>query len=489
MTKLSWANLPEIAARASIPQYRASDITPGIVHFGVGNFHRAHQAIYLDTLFNLGLDRDWGVIGTGVRSDDAAMQAALAPQDFLTSVVEQEADHSGVRISGALVGFIAPDDRAGIVATLSDPAIRIVAMTITVGGYYIGAGGFDPAAADIVRDAKNPDDPHTIFGLILKALKARREKGIAPFTVMSCDNVPGNGHAAQNAVVGLAKLIDAEFATWVEANVAFPNSMVDRITPATSDRERELLKKDYGIEDNWPVFCEKFTQWVMEDHFPAGRPALEKVGVQFVDDVAPYEYMKTRILNGGHASICYPAVLLDYHFVHDAMADADIRAFLDKLESEEIIPVVPPVPDTDLNEYYALIARRFSNPKIGDTVMRLAFDGSNRHPKFIFACAKDQLAAKRSVTGLSLVTAMWCRYCYGETESGKTLSPHDPRWDRLNVAAKKAKDDPSAWLAMDDILGPVARDPVYAAAFAKALRHIWQHGARATLRAYADGQL
>jgi mannitol 2-dehydrogenase len=489
MTKLSIASLPEIAERANIPSYRRSDLSAGIVHFGIGNFHRAHQAIYLDALFNQGLDRDWAVIGTGVRPADAEMRDKLADQDWLTSVVEQEAGHSAVRITGAMIDCLAPGDVKAIVAALADPAIRIVSMTITVGGYYIGVAGFDPTHPDIVHDAAHPDAPQTIFGLILAGLRTRRERGLPPFTVMSCDNVPGNGHAAQNAVVGLAKLIDPSFAEWVVANVAFPNSMVDRITPATSERERLLLSQEFGIEDNWPVFCEEFKQWVLEDNFPAGRPALEKVGVEFVADVAPYEYMKTRILNGGHASICYPAALMDIDFVHDAMADPQIKAFLDKLERDEIIPVVPPVPNVDLHEYYALIARRFANPKIGDTIARLCFDGSNRHPKFILSCAADQLKAKRSVTGLSLVTALWCRYCYGETEGGNALPPHDPRWERLTSAAKRAKEEPAAWLAMDDVLGPVASDPVYAAAFAKALGHIWQHGTRETLRAYARGKI
>jgi mannitol 2-dehydrogenase len=306
---------------------------------------------------------------------------------------------------------------------------------------------------------------------------------------MSCDNIPGNGHVTQNAVVGLAELVDHEFAGWVRTRVAFPNGMVDRITPATSQRERDALARDYDITDQWPVFCEEFKQWVLEDHFPAGRPALERVGVQFVPDVAPFEVMKIRILNGGHATIAYPAGLLDIHFVHEAMQEPLIKAFLEKVERDEIIPTVPPVPATDLGDYYQLIDRRFSNPKIGDTITRLCLDGSNRQPKFILPTALDRVKAQQSVTGLALVSALWARYCYGETDSGKVIQPNDPNWDRLTALAKQAKVDPKAWLSMTDIFGELSTNPTYVAAFSTALSSLWSRGTRATLEAYLARQL
>ncbi|MDF2799662.1 MAG: mannitol dehydrogenase family protein, partial [Devosia sp.] len=257
----------------------------------------------------------------------------------------------------------------------------------------------------------------------------------------------------------------------------------------TSERERALLLEQFGIEDNWPVFCESFRQWVLEDNFPAGRPALETVGVQFVDDVAPYEHMKIRILNGGHATIAYPAGLLDVHFVHEAMEHPLVSAFLAKVEQDEIIPVVPPVPDTDLGDYFALCQRRFENPKIGDTIRRLALDGSNRQPKFIIPTAMDRVAAGQSVTGLALVSALWCRYCFGTTDSGATIAPNDPSWDRLTGQAALAKADPQAWLGMSDIYGDLGRNPAFAAAFGTALNSLWQHGTAATLERYLAGTL
>jgi mannitol 2-dehydrogenase len=447
--------------------------------------------VYLDDLFNLGVDHDWGLIGAGVRAADEGMRAKLQAQDWLTTVVEQEADISTARVTAPMIDHLKIGDSAAIIAKLADPAIRIVSLTITEGGYYIDPATqrFDPTHPDIASDAKNPGAPKTVFGLILAGLKARRISGLAPFTVMSCDNIPGNGHVTQNAVVGLAELFDHELAGWVRTKVAFPNGMVDRITPATGERERALLADEFGIADNWPVFCESFRQWVLEDNFPAGRPALERVGVQFVPDVAPFEHMKIRILNGGHATIAYPAALLDIHFVHEAMAHPLVRGLLEKVERDEIIPIVPPVPDTNLDAYFELIDRRFSNPKIGDTVTRLCLDGSNRQPKFILPSAADRLKAGQTVTGLALVSALWCRYCYGETDSGTPIAPNDPSWTRLTAAAKAAKADPKAWLAMGDIFGDLAANAAYVAAFSHALQTLWAIGTKATLEAYLGGTL
>ena len=489
--ELSVEDLPEISQRASVPRYQRGSLTGGIVHFGVGNFHRAHQAVYLDDLFNLGLDHDFALIGAGVRANDEDMRRKLLGQDYLTTVVEQEADRTSARVTAAMVDFLPVGDLELIGEALANPQVRIVSLTVTEGGYYIDPASqqFDAGHPDIVADSNSTDAPKTVFGLILLGLRLRRARGIQPFTVMSCDNIPGNGHVTQNAVAGLAELIDPALADWVRTSVAFPNGMVDRITPATGQRERDALEADFGIVDAWPVFCEEFKQWVLEDHFPAGRPALEKVGVQFVPDVAPYEHMKIRILNGGHATIAYPAGLLDIHFVHEAMEHPLVRAFLAKVEREEIIPVVPPVPDTDLGAYYELIERRFSNPKIGDTIQRLCLDGSNRQPKFVLPSAADRLAAGQSVTGLALVSALWARYCYGESDSGRMIPPNDPNWDRLTTLAKAAKTDPKAWLSMGDIFGPLASNPSYVAAFTTALTSLWSRGTAATLKAYLDNAL
>jgi mannitol 2-dehydrogenase len=483
---LSAAGLDELATRASVPRYRRSDLRPGVLHFGIGNFHRAHQAVYLDALFNDGKDRDWAIVGASVREADAPHRAALQAQDWLTTVVEQEKEEAFARITAPMVDYLPPGDSSAILGRLADPGIKIVSLTITEGGYFIdpASGLFNPEHPEIVRDARNIEAPATVFGLILAGLIRRRDAGSMPFTVMSCDNLPGNGHVTSDAVSGLAALVDSGLASWVADHVSFPNGMVDRITPATTDRERRILAEEFGIADRWPVFCERYTQWVLEDRFPAGRPALERVGVTFVEDVAPYELMKLRILNGGHATIAYPAALLDIRFVHEAMEHPLVSGFLGKVEREEIIPVVPPVPDTDLKDYFRLIERRFANPRIGDTVQRLCLDGSNRQPKFILPAAADRLEAGQSVTGLAMVSALWARYCYGETDSGAQIAPNDPNWDRLQAAARSARGDPAAFLALREIFGELAENPTYVRAFSGALQAIWAKGTQATLRAY-----
>ncbi|MBN9075679.1 MAG: mannitol dehydrogenase [Rhizobiales bacterium 65-79] len=487
--KLSARALNNLPTNVAVPTYRRADLSPGILHFGVGNFHRAHLQIFLDRLMNAGRDRDWAIVGAGVTPYDIGMRDALAGQDWLTTVVEQSAEKSSARVTGVMTGFVPPMDGRAIVARLADPAIRIVSLTVTEGGYFVNPalGKFDPSHPAIVADAANPSDPKTVFGLILAGLKARRAAGSAPFTVMSCDNVPHNGKVARDAVAGLAAAQDKGFADWVRAEVAFPNAMVDRIATATSDRERRIVRDDFGIEDAWPVFCEDFIQWVVEDTFPNGRPAFEEAGAEFVKDVTPWEMMKIRILNGGHAIIAYPSGLMDIHFVHEGMENELVRAFLQKVERDEIIPIVPPVPNTDLHAYFRKVEERCLNPKIGDTIRRLCLDGSNRQPKFIIPSIADRLAKGLPVTGLALESALWCRYCHGTTDSGTIIEPNDPDWDRMQRTARAAKDNPGAWLAMTDIYGDVGRSETFARAFAHCLETLWAKGTRETLKDYLAG--
>ena len=483
---LSLKTLSDLPAQVARPGYSRKSLSPGIVHFGVGNFHRAHLQVYLDRLMNAGRDRDFAIVGAGVTPYDVKMRDALAGQDWLSTVVEQSAAKSDARVTGVMTDFLPPMDGKAITAALTDPATRIVSLTVTEGGYFVNPalGKFDPENPAIVADARNPDDPKTVFGLILAGLKARRAAGQAPFTVMSCDNVPHNGNVCRDAVAGLAAAQDAGFAAWVRDTVAFPNAMVDRIAPATSDRERTITRDEFGIEDAWPVFCEDFIQWVVEDRFTAGRPAFEEAGAEFVPDVTPWEMMKIRILNGGHAIIAYPAGLMDIHFVHEAMENGLVRAFLQKVERDEIIPIVPPVPNTDLDGYFRKVEERCLNPKIGDTIRRLCLDGSNRQPKFIIPSIADRLDKGLPVEGLALESALWCRYCEGTTDSGKTTEPNDPNWGRLQAQAKAARTDPAAWLSMGDIYGRTAEAPAFAQAFGRWLGALWADGTEATLRRF-----
>ena len=485
--RISEEALSQLGSAIAVPRYDRSALSAGIMHVGVGNFHRAHQAVYADDLLARGGERCWGILGAGVMPSDADMRRCLEAQDWLYAVVEQDAERESARIIGSLTGFLPIDDgHAPIIAALRDPAIRIVSLTITEGGYFLdtATGTFDADHPDIRADIASPAHPRTVFGAIVAGLRARRANGLAPFTVMSCDNIPHNGEVARAAVAEIASRQDDELGRWVAEAVAFPNSMVDRITPQTTEDRRRGLETGFGLKDARPVFCEPFRQWVLEDRFSAGRPALEEAGVEFVPDVTPYEMMKIRILNGGHAVIAYPAGVLGIEFAHEAMAHPLVAGFLAKVEREEIIPVVPPVPETSLPAYEALIRERFSNPRIADTVRRLCFDGPNRQPKFIVPSIRDNLAAGGPIAGLALASALWCRYCYGVDERGRRIEPNDPAWDRLGACARKAKNDPLHWLEMSDVYGEVAGNSRFRESFSAALRSLWNRGIEATLRAY-----
>lgn len=485
---LAQSTLNDLSPGIVLPGYDRSDLRPGILHVGVGNFHRAHMAWYLDRLFAQGEGHDWALIGAGVRPGDAAMREKLQQQDWLTTLIELDPKGLNARIIGSMVDFAEVDPQA-VIAAMSDPAIRIVSLTITEGGYYVDAntGGLDTDHPDIAHDAKSPGLPQTAFGMILSALRNRRKAGVAPFTVMSCDNLPENGHVCARTVIGLAQLSDPGFANWVQENVAFPNSMVDCITPATSDRERALVRDSFGIEDPVPVVCEPFRQWVLEDNFPQGRPPLEKVGVEFVADVSSHELMKLRILNGGHAAIAYPSALLGHHFVHDAMADPQIEAWLHALETREIIPTLAPIPGVDYRDYLELIASRFANPRIGDTIARLCLDGSNRQPKFILPTVRDALAEDRTIDGLAQEVAFWCRYCERIDEQGREIPPNDDSHDILREFALASRRNPVAFLENRTVFGPLADDTRFQEAFARKLTLIHEQGTRAALDTYLAG--
>ncbi|KAL3093336.1 hypothetical protein niasHT_023813 [Heterodera trifolii] len=488
--KLSATNLSAIAAanpKIVVPNFTRNALSAGIVHFGIGNFHRSHQALYLTELFNTGSDLDWAVVGAGVRVTEERMRCCLSGQDFMTTVVSQDEHNTTVQIVASMIDFLPVANSAAVLAQLAQPTIRIVSMTVTEGGYFINAatGQFDPTHPAIVEDAKDTANPRTVFGLIVTALGRRRANGTPPFTVLSCDNVVKNGEMAHNACVGTARALgQSELADWISENVAFPNGMVDRITPVTGDMERVACQQNHGIEDAWPVFCESFKQWVLEDKFPAGRPALEKVGVQFVPDVTPYEIMKLRLLNGGHAAIAYPAALLDIKLAHNAMQNKLISAFLHKLQTDEILPTVPPVPGIDLLDYCKRVQQRFGNPKIEDTIRRLCYDGSNRQPKFIVPTIEQRIKQCQGIDGLALVCALWCRYCYGTDQNGQTVEPNDPAWPQLQATAARARDEPVVWLSMEHIYGSVGQSETFRAVFSKTLRHLWQFGTESALKRY-----
>lgn len=488
MIRLSNATLNDLPPAIRRPHYDRSPLRPGIIHIGLGNFHRAHQSWYLHRLMQDGMAQDWAIIGAGVRAPhDAEMRRKLAAQDWMTTLIELDPKGRSAEVVGSMVDYVPVEEGNGpLIAAMADPAIRIVALTVTEGGYYLNESkGLNTDHPDIRHDAAHPDRPKTAFGAMVAALSRRRAAGLKPFTGQSCDNLQGNGAILRQTVLGLARLSNPDLARWIEDEGAFPNSMVDCIVPATGPAEIELVKA-MGVDDAVPVTHENFRQWVIEDHFCLGRPDWDRVGATFSDHVHDYERMKIRVLNAGHQVISDVGDLLGIVTIADTMADEQIAALLRRVEEDEILPHVAAVPDYTPAAYLQLIERRFSNPAIRDTTRRVAFDGSSRHPGFVLPSLRDQLAAGGSVEGLALVEALWARYCTGVREDGSRVEPNDPHWPDLVTRAERAKVDPRAWL-VPAVYGDLAAAKPFADAFAAWLQLLHGQGARAALTRYLAG--
>ena len=485
LIRLSNATLDQLTIEH--PRYDRAALTPGIVHIGVGNFHRAHQAWYLHRLMQDGKAYDWAIIGAGVRPYDAAMREKLLAQDCLTTLIELDPVETSAEVVGSMIDYLPIEDgNAPLIAAMADPAIRIVALTVTESGYYVDpvTKGFDASHPDIAHDAANPDTPRSAFGAMVAALRLRRDAGFGPFTGLSCDNLQGNGAILRQTVVSLARLSDPSLADWIEANASFPNSMVDCIAPATGPNEIALAH-DFGIDDAAPVTHEAFRQWVIEVDFCAGRPNWDEVGATFSNDVHAYETMKIRILNAGHQVLANIGEVLGIETIAECMAHPLIAAMFRKVQAEEITRTVDPVPGRTPLAYLDLIETRFSNPRIVDTTRRVAFDGSARHTGFVLPVLRDQLEACGSVAGLALVEALWARMCEGSRENGTQIAPNDPLWDDLTKAAALARTRPLAWLEQSRIYGDLAGAKPFAEAFDGWLRLIWSEGCEAALSIYA----
>ncbi len=484
--KLSTANLGRLPEVVLVPTYDRSQLTPGIVHIGLGNFHRGHQAWYLHRLMQQGLARDWAIVGAGVRPFDEAQRRKMAAQDYLTTLIELDPEGSSVEVVGSMIDYVPVAPGNGpLIECMADPSIRIVAMTVTEGGYFIdpASKGFDAGHADIQHDAANPGTPRTAFGAIIAALAQRRAAGSGPFTLQSCDNLQGNGAIMRQTVLSLARLSDPDLADWIDANCSFPDSMVDCIVPATGPNELAMVRA-HGIDDAVPVTHENFRQWVIEDDFCASRPPWEKVGVTITDQVNEYEAMKIRILNGGHQVISNTGEILSVVTISGCMEHPLIGRLFRKVAIEEIVPHVHAVPGMTPQAYVDLIDLRFSNPRIVDTTRRVAFDGSSRHTGFILPVVRDALVAKAPIAGLALTEALWARMCEGTREDGSLIEPNDPIWDKLTAAAKAARENPQAWLEQRALYGDLADNSRFADAFARWLTLIWSEGLETALSQY-----
>lgn len=488
--KLNARALESLDATVAVPTYDRSAMGSGIVHLGVGGFHRAHQAMYLDALMNGGAAPEWGITGIGLLPADRRTNEVLVEQDGLYALVEKAANGAmRARVIGSMAEhLLAPDDPEAVLGKMAEPETKIVTLTITEGGYPIDevTNDFDPDAPGIGEDARPDSTPNTAIGYLVEALARRRSAGLAPFTVASCDNIPGNGDAAARSVLGLAQVRDAELASWIEEQVAFPNSMVDRITPATTAEDRATVAERFGIEDGWPVLCEPFAQWVLEDRFPQGRPALEEVGVHLVDDVIPYELMKLRMLNAGHQALCYLARLHGYEYADESTRDSVFGSFVQGYMEQEALPTLPPVPGVDLHEYAQKLVERFSNPAIGDTLVRLCTDSSDRIAKFLLPVIRQQLVHGGPIHRSALVVAAWARYAEGVDEHGQRYEMIDRRRDQVTANAAKQSSDPLAFVRDRALFGDLADDERFTSEYLAALDSLRERGARETAELWME---
>jgi mannitol 2-dehydrogenase len=457
---LSNKTLHSLPPALAVPRYDHAGITPGIVHIGVGGFHRAHEAVYLDDLMAQGGAGDWGICGVGLRPEDKAMRNALVPQDCLYTVVTRDKSGDQARVIGSLMRYIfVPEKEQAFRSALTAPETRIVSLTITEGGY-----------------TPHPEDSQNVFRYLANALRQRRDSGIKPFTVLSCDNLPGNGDTAKRAL--LASAPDTDLAHWIAQNAAFPNSMVDRITPQTTNTDRQLVRAEFGIDDAWPVMCEPFKQWIIEDEFCAGRPAWEEAGAQFVPDVAPYETMKLSLLNGSHFAMAYLGFLAGFSTVPELMADPQFRAFIRRLMDNEVAPLLPSVPGIDLADYKDTLMTRFDNPAIKDQITRLCLNGSGKFPQYLLPSLQKSLKQDRTHRLLTLVLAGWMRYLAGQDEDGPPFPIDDPESARLTERARAGQADPRPLLALTDIFGDLGQSERFVQELSSDLQELYQNGAR-----------
>ena len=464
--KLNNSTLAQIPI--SKPSYDRDEIGIGIVHFGVGGFHRAHQAMYVDRLLEKGLAKEWGICGVGVMPPDRKMADVLATQDGLYTLLLENPDGSrDARVVGSIVDYrYAPDDPESVIELLAAPTTRIISLTITEGGY--NTDGVDT-------------DGVSVFGLVAEALSRRRDRGTASPTIVSCDNIEGNGEVARQAFITYAERVHPGLAEWIGANTRFPNSMVDRITPVTTPDVIAVLESEFGVEDQWPVAAEPFTSWVLEDDFSDGRPPLEDVDVLLVDDVTPYESMKLRLLNASHQSLCYFAYLAGYRLVHDAAGDPLFAEFLREYMDSEATPTLKPVPGIDLPDYKRTLIERFANPGVRDTIARLCFGSSDRIPKWLLPVVRENLKTGVSIRLSAATVASWARYAEGVDEQGQPIDVQDQLADSLVPLARSQRENPTAFIENTAVFGDLATQPRFVEAYLWALESMHSDGARATL--------
>ncbi|OZI21430.1 mannitol dehydrogenase [Bordetella genomosp. 9] len=482
LPRLAPDRLPALSAHLSPLPWTEPRV--GIVHLGLGNFHRAHQAMYTEDAM-LAAGGDWGICGVSLRRPDT--RDALAPQGGLYSVLIRDADGERVQVVRALRRvLVATQEQDAVLDALRDSRVRIVSLTVTEKGYCLDprTGGLDMTHPQVARDLRDPDHPQSVPGYLVAGLRARRDN---PYTVLSCDNLAHNGAALRRVVLDYARALDAGLADWIERSVAFPSTMVDRIVPATTDADRAAAAAALGCVDAWPVPAESFRQWVIEDRFPAGRPAWERAGALLVEDVTPYETAKLRMLNGIHSTLAYLALLADIETVDRAIAQPDLHALAHRMMSEDIAPTLTVPAAFDRARYRDDLLARFANPALKHRCAQIAMDGSQKLPPRLLGTAADRLRDGHAVDRLALGVAAWMCFLSGRSESGAALELNDPMADRLSALAAPGADGlADRLLAVADIFPPeLAADARFTAAVRRACDALARDGALGTARRYA----
>jgi len=489
MSRLNSRTLGTLPKEVARPAYDRDKITAGFVHLGIGAFHRAHMAVYVDDL--LKDNPNWAIIGASLRRPDT--KEALEPQDGLYTVAIRDGEGTRPRVIGSIIKLLdANAERDDLLAAMADPQIRIVSLTVTEKGYCHdpASGELDAEHPDIVHDLANPNAPRSAPGIIVAALARRKVAETDPFTVMSCDNLPSNGETTRRIVCRFAELLDRDLGAWVSEHVAFPSTMVDRIVPATTDEDRKAVAELIGAEDAWPVMTEPFTQWVVEDDFPQGRPPFDEVGAQLVENVEPFEQMKLRMLNGSHSTLAYLGYLAGHQFVADAMADPAFVKLISDMQTGEIIPTLPNL-DVDFFTYRDELLARFANPALKHRTWQIAMDGSQKLPQRLLGTIRDRLEAELSFTGLALGVAAWMRYVTGVDEDGNDIDVKDPMAERLMAIAAEAGNDPEALcdglLEVREIFGKDLHDnDTFREVVTEHLVSLFDNGAAETVKAMAE---
>ncbi|VAW16313.1 D-mannonate oxidoreductase [hydrothermal vent metagenome] len=490
LKRLSTVCLNQLPQEVAKPSYQRNDISCGIVHLGVGAFHRAHQAAYIEKL--LVQHPQWAIVGASLCRPDT--KDTLEPQDFLYTLAVRDASGTKCQIIGSIVKVINLfEEQEKLLDLMSSKPVRIISLTITEKGYCHdpASGGLDETHPDIVHDLAHPDAPRTAPGLIVAAIRQRRALGIAPFTVMSCDNLPANGKTARRIIARLAHLFDAELGQYVEKNISFPSTMVDRIVPATSDRDRDEISNIIGCSDAWPIVTEPFSQWVIEDDFPSGRPPFETVGAEMVADVAPFETMKLRLLNGSHSSLAYLGYLAGFKTVSATIGEPVFKKFIADLMTLEIIPTLK-MDGVDLFAYRDALLVRFANPALKHATWQIAMDGSQKLPQRLLNTIRDRIAANQPFDRLALGVAAWIFYAAGMDESGAPIDVRDPLAEQFRTIAAAANGKPAVlldgFLKLKSVFGAdLPQNEIFYARVGTILADLFEMGALKTIEKISKG--